>query len=299
MMSFDTTTVEVVLFLGLTLVAWSWLNNPIKSYNSPNWIPVLGNFIPMAKNLPNFNIWVWEVSEKFMGKPWALHAPFQKVRIISNDPETVQYILKDNFENFDKGDTFHQSLKPLLGDGIFNVDGETWRVQRKKTSRIFTGKNFREFISKVSFEEAGGLNCYLKEAAKAKKTIDIHDVFHRMTMDTFCRIAFGYNANSLSSTSTPPFALAFNRVQHVLAQRLLVPGWKVLELLNGVRTKLNSDLKVTDELIYKIINQRKNDPHKEDHHDLLSLYLGVAEDADGQKSDEYLRDMVMNIILAG
>lgn len=35
-------------------------------------------------------------------------------------------------------------LHDLLGEGIFNSDGEAWRVQRKVASRIFHVKNFRD-----------------------------------------------------------------------------------------------------------------------------------------------------------
>ncbi|ORX96617.1 cytochrome P450 [Basidiobolus meristosporus CBS 931.73] len=305
MISLDAITVEAILLLALTGIIWSWLSNPIKNYNSPHWLPLLGNAIQLAKNKHKFHNWVLEVSERFKGQTWAFQIPFQQVRVVSNDPQTIRFVLKENFDIFLKGRRFHDNLEPLLGDGIFNVDGEPWRVQRKKTSRIFTGKNFREFISKVSFEEADNLHSYLKEMAASKGVIDIHDIFHRMTMDTFCRIAFGYKAESLTAPATPPFSLAFNRIQNMLRQRMLNPYAKYLELVNGGRAILRSDVDVADELIYKIISQRKNDPRQEGHHDLLSIYLGVADKVDdidgitGRDSEKFLRDMVMNIILAG
>ena len=32
----------------------------------------------------------------------------------------------------------------MLGHGIFNVDGEEWKIQRKTASRMFNVKNFRD-----------------------------------------------------------------------------------------------------------------------------------------------------------
>ncbi|KAK9694138.1 hypothetical protein K7432_013566 [Basidiobolus ranarum] len=290
--------IEIIIIIGLSVVLWSWLTNPIKNYNSPNWLPVLGNTIELLRNKDTFVDWITEVSEKFDGQPWAIKAPFQPVQIISNDPQTLQYILKDNFNNFVKGATFHDILEPLLGDGIFNADGEVWQMQRKKTSRIFTGRNFRDFISKVSFEEASKLHQYLGEVAKNKGNVDVHDVFHRLTMDAFCRIAFGYNMDSLTTTETPPFALAFNRIQSSLAQRMINPFWKITELLNGDRKQLNADISLADEQIYNIINKRRNNSSKEEYNDLLSIYLSVSEETHGQ-DDKFLRDMIMNIMLAG
>jgi len=43
----------------------------------------------------------------------------------------VQHILKTNFHNYGKGEYFFNvTFKDFLGDGIFNVDGESWKFQR-------------------------------------------------------------------------------------------------------------------------------------------------------------------------
>ncbi|KAI7998903.1 Cytochrome P450 94C1 [Camellia lanceoleosa] len=47
--------------------------------------------------------------------------------IISN-PDNVEYMLKTRFENYPKGKPFFAILGDLLGKGIFNVDGELWRL---------------------------------------------------------------------------------------------------------------------------------------------------------------------------
>jgi cytochrome P450 len=49
-----------------------------------------------------------------------------------------------NFENYVKGDYFNKIMGELMGSGIFNADGEKWKVQRKVASRIFHVKNFRD-----------------------------------------------------------------------------------------------------------------------------------------------------------
>lgn len=40
----------------------------------------------------------------------------------------VKYIFKINFVNYDKGKFFYENFEIFLGDGIFNVDGEIWRM---------------------------------------------------------------------------------------------------------------------------------------------------------------------------
>ncbi|KVI10954.1 hypothetical protein Ccrd_010642 [Cynara cardunculus var. scolymus] len=51
--------------------------------------------------------------------------------IYTSDPSIVEYILKTNFKNYGKGAHINNILKDLFGDGIFTVDGDEWREQRK------------------------------------------------------------------------------------------------------------------------------------------------------------------------
>jgi cytochrome P450 len=52
--------------------------------------------------------------------------------------------LLGNFKNYLKGPKFNSSLHELLGNGIFNANGEKWKYQRKAASHIFNVKNFRD-----------------------------------------------------------------------------------------------------------------------------------------------------------
>ncbi|KAE8665020.1 hypothetical protein F3Y22_tig00112699pilonHSYRG00035 [Hibiscus syriacus] len=51
--------------------------------------------------------------------------------IITIDPSIVEYMLKTNFNNFPKGSCYKERFRDLLGDGIFNSDGESWKQQRQ------------------------------------------------------------------------------------------------------------------------------------------------------------------------
>lgn len=53
---------------------------------------------------------------------------------ITANPANVEFMLKTKFDNYPKGKSFSTILGDLLGRGIFNVDGESWRFQRKIAS---------------------------------------------------------------------------------------------------------------------------------------------------------------------
>ncbi len=48
-----------------------------------------------------------------------------------------------NFHNYNKSEHFKRVFHNFLGDGIFNTDGENWRLQRRTASQIFHVKNFQ------------------------------------------------------------------------------------------------------------------------------------------------------------
>lgn len=64
-------------------------------------------------------------------------------------------------------------LKDLLGDGIFTVDGEKWREQRKISSHEFSTKVLRDFSSAAFRKNAAKLAQLLSEAATSDKILDI------------------------------------------------------------------------------------------------------------------------------
>ena len=68
---------------------------------------------------------------------------------------------------------YHSYMEVLLGDGIFNVDGELWRKQRKTASFEFASKNLRDF-STVVFREYGlKLATILSHASCNNQVVDM------------------------------------------------------------------------------------------------------------------------------
>lgn len=50
--------------------------------------------------------------------------------IFTADPENIKAILATQFEDYGKGETFHEDWKEFLGDSIFTTDGEKWKTSR-------------------------------------------------------------------------------------------------------------------------------------------------------------------------
>ena len=46
-----------------------------------------------------------------------------KPAFVTRDPAVLQLVLKDDFDNFEKGWPFRERFEEMLGEGIFNIDG--------------------------------------------------------------------------------------------------------------------------------------------------------------------------------
>lgn len=68
---------------------------------------------------------------------------------------------------------YHSYMEVLLGDGIFNVDGELWRRQRKTASFEFASKNLRDFSAVVFREYSLKLSAILSEASFHNLEVDM------------------------------------------------------------------------------------------------------------------------------
>ncbi|KAG0325089.1 Protein kinase alk2 [Podila humilis] len=226
-----------------------------------------------------------------------------------SDPEVVDHILRINFWAYEKGEYFKSVLYPLVGEGIFGSDGQHWRWQRKLASRIFTVQGFREFTDTVFCAEADRVRTYLaKHAAPASssidkngKVIDLSELFYKFTLDSFGEIAFGESFGCLKDPEQEvEFAMAFDRLNASLSRRFINPFWKIIQWWSGQAAQVEKDAKLVHDFAYGVIRRRRREQgFQKKHKDLMQLFM-EAQDEDGQAlSDDMLRDMLLNFLLAG
>ncbi|KAJ3211742.1 hypothetical protein HDU67_004324 [Dinochytrium kinnereticum] len=275
----------------------------IKGIPHPPTKGIWGNSADMKKAYDNRHEYLYGLSKTY-GPTWTVTFPNFRGRstVQTVDPAIVEYVLKTNFENFVKGNRFRSIMKPLLGNGIFAADGDQWRWQRKVSSHIFTGKNFREVVATVFAEDIDNLVKYLRGQAKNHSKVDLHRLFHAFTLDSFGKIALGRDLKSLADPSVqPPFAAAFDSAVSILAPRFFNPIWFINGFFDGSFEKLKADLKIVDEFAAECIaekRERRRNGVTTGRKDLMDLYMD-AEEKEGKVTDQSVRDMVLNMTLAG
>ncbi|KAL8140565.1 hypothetical protein V2J09_006586 [Rumex salicifolius] len=257
-----------------------------------------------ANEYPNLSDWYTHLLRRSPTKTVRLHVLGNAV--FTANPDTVEYILKTRFDNYPKGKPFSDILGDFLGAGIFNVDGDPWRFQRRIASRELDSASVRSFAFEVVGDEIRRrLIPFLSSVADtcSDAVLDLQEVFRRFSFDCICKFSLGIdpadcflNDDGDLSLYYRDFAAAFDTVTQLSAERALhvFPFiWKLKRALNlGSERRLNSSLHVINTLSSHVIIQRRRTASSH-RTDLLSRFMSVTDD------DAYLREIIISFILAG
>ncbi|KAL3666865.1 hypothetical protein V7S43_007814 [Phytophthora oleae] len=250
-----------------------------------------------------------QIGQQFNAEPVAIRALGIPLNLIFFTPEAFEDVLKTQFHNFDKGPFMCENLRDLLGDGIFAVDREPWVHQRKTASKLFTMRALRDSMTVVIQRHAATLYEILQRARDNKETLDLFKLVNRFTIEAFAEIAFGVHMGCLDSDEEHPFQKAFDRAQRALRFRFTRPGWfwKTQRWLGlGIEGQLQRDIQVIDKTVLGIVDKalaqratESEEERKEKRGDIVSIFLDRVDVHDGQLDPKYLRDIVVNFLIAG
>ncbi|MCD7467627.1 hypothetical protein HAX54_005170 [Datura stramonium] len=273
-----------------------------KLHGKKRYHPIGGTTFNQLINFHRLHHYMTDLAGKY--KTYRLISPFRN-EIYTVDPANVEYILKSNFDNYGKGWYQYTNLKDLLGDGIFTVDGDKWREQRKLSSHEFSTRVLRDFSSVVFRKNVAKLAHILSEAASSKNTVDIQDLFMKATLDSIFRVAFGVELDSMcgSNEEGKKFSNAFDDASEITLWRYVDIFWKIKRALNiGSEAKLKDNIRIVDEFVYKLIHRKTEQMGKPEadlslqwkKEDILSRFLQIAG-----TDPKFLRDIILNFIIAG
>ncbi|TVU31930.1 hypothetical protein EJB05_23642, partial [Eragrostis curvula] len=254
-------------------------------------------------------------------KTFQLLTPVGRRHIYTCDPAVVEYILKKNFANYGKfslltcisseqreqGTFNYENTRDLFGDGIFAVDGDKWKQQRKIASYDFSTRALRDTSGAVFKRNAAKLAGIVSSCAASQQSMDFQGLVLKATMDSIFTIAFGLDLNTLGgSAEGSRFAAAFDDASEFTLLRYINPFWKVMKLLHvGAEAALKERIEIVDEFVYKRIRSRAQElsnAKAQDTNmkqDILSRFIETTADESGTVDYKYLRDIILNIAIAG
>ncbi|KAK6139336.1 hypothetical protein DH2020_026917 [Rehmannia glutinosa] len=245
-----------ILFLCM-LFSWIFLHRlKQKNRKGPKTWPFLGAALEQLMYYDTMHDWILKYLSQ--SRTVVVPMPFTTYTYIA-DPADVEHVLKTNFSNYPKGEVYHSYMEVLLGDGIFNVDGEVWRKQRKTASFEFASKNLRDFSTVVFREYSLKLSAILTQASHNNQAVDMQELLMRMTLDSICKVGFGVEIGTLApNLPDNEFAQAFDTANMIVTLRFIDPLWKIKKFLNvGSEAVLDQNIRTIDDFTYSVIKRRK------------------------------------------
>lgn len=205
-----------------------------------------------------------------------------------NHPDLIRDLLVTNHSKFIKGRAL-QRAKGLLGEGLLTSEKEFHLRQRRMIQPAFHRARINEYAkSMIEFGE---------KMAGEWRDGESRDIDKEMM-----RLTLWIVGKTLFSANVEDEAMQVGKAMTTIVSMfnfMLLPFSEVLEKLPlpPIR-KLKNARKTLDEVIYKIIDERR--ASGEDKGDLLSmLLLAQDEETGGAMTDKQVRDECLTLFLAG
>ncbi|PPQ85711.1 hypothetical protein CVT25_002479 [Psilocybe cyanescens] len=236
-----------------------------------------------------------------------------KVLAISHiPPQAINIKLK-----MAEGSVFFSQAHSLLGEGVFNSDGEMWKFHRAMTRPFFTRERITDFDI---YDRNWNISLQIaKDRLSEGFSLDIQDLISRFTLDSATEFLFGGAVGSLSAgIPYPPahkernsslfynhpstsFVKAFTEGLWLVAERSnLGKEWSLWEFNRDKITPLRRIIDdFTEPLLRKALDTHANDMNSEaslKHKDEVTLLEHLVKHT---RDTKFLKDELVNLLVAG
>jgi cytochrome P450 len=204
--------------------------------------------------------------------------------------EYAEQVLVERAGDYVKSRGISLFARPMLGNGLLSSEGEHHKRQRSLMAPAFHPKAIANYATAVA-EETGALERKLRD----NEELDFLATAMELTLSVATKTMFHADVRE----DAPKIAEAFLSASRAMIGSLggyfpIPPPFplpKNLRMMRAVRT--------LDAIIYRIIRERRAAAF-EDKGDVLSILLGVKDEATGEgMSETEIRDEVMTLFLAG
>ncbi|KAI9372755.1 cytochrome P450 [Aspergillus egyptiacus] len=265
---------------------------------APTGIYGIPTFLQLAKAAKE-NRWVELIASRYGQYSTTFQQTVLGVKAISTiDPENLKALLATQFNDFRLG-TRHREFYPLLGDGIFTLDGAGWSHSRALLRPQFA----RDQVADLDLMDKH-ITRLIELVPKDGSIFDIQRLFFLLTIDSATHFLFGESVDAMQDNSVlgkssvgnaQGFAEAFNIAQEYLAFRSM--SLSFYWMINGkeFRNATRRVHEVVDYYVHRAIEAKRH-PEKKQEPGRYIFAEALAADNDDPK---VLRDNMLNILLAG
>jgi len=269
----------------------------INDLPQPKGKPILGNLAEFkAGNKPT----VLENWSKSTGSLFKISLMGKKF-VVSTDPDFNIQLYKSRPDKFRRFGKIDEVMEEMGIKGVFNAEGEQWKVHRKLTAEALNARNVLGFFPTIQ-EVTQRLFNRWNHKTNSSPVVDVQKEMMRFTVDITTKIAFGYDTHSLEDEE--------NRIQQHLEKifptinkRITspIPFWRILKSKEdkALDTSLKSLEKTIGEFIQKARHEIVVQPELKSQPENFLQALLAEQEKTRAISDKEIYGNVFTLLLAG
>ena len=263
---------------------------------SPRGLPLLGNAFQL--DLPRLHLVLEEWAEKF-GSVFTIGLGPKRIFVCS-DPDLLQTALRERPDRYRRFSSIESVFEEMKANGVFSVEGEGWRPQRRLVMQALASKHFSSFFP-ILRDITERLRKKWEHSAKTGQVVDMAQDLVRFTVDATTALAFGEDPNTIEESG--------NVIQEHLAEifpmimkriNAPVPLWRYFRSPSD--RKFERSLHAVHHHVESLIERsrkRMREQPSDDPRNLLEAMLATANLPDSGITDEVIAANVMTLLLAG
>ncbi len=222
------------------------------------------------------------------------HGPIFSARLLHHPvifmlgPEANHFITVAHPENFHWRESSFGDLIPLLGDGLLTIDGDYHDRAREIMMPAFHREQVAASVAAMIAEATPAIG-----RLQQGEVVDVYEWMRGVAMRIAMRALLGLDPDEAGKG-----AAAAEHFERALGFYGTDFHLRLLRGPGSPWSKMVASRAVLDEIVYGEIEQRRGEPDPE-RMDILSLLVGVRDEAGEGFTDKEVRDQVMTLMFAG
>lgn len=270
----------------------------IDQVDGPRAVPLLGNALQFEPSQMHSAFERWQHR---YGNLYRLRLGRQPALVLS-DPAAIAALLRDRPDTWRRWHVVESIIAEAGIDGVFSVEGDAWRRQRRLVMQAFDPAHLRRFFPSLA-RVTGRLHRRWMSAARSGAEVDLQADLMRYTVDVTAGLAFGSDVNTLEA-KREVIQQHLDKVFPMVQRRMNAPFpyWRYIRLradrafdrhLGQIHAAIRGFIEDARARIAREPSLRRTPSN------LLEAMI-VAHDADsGALTDRELAGNVFTILLAG
>ncbi|KAJ8675515.1 hypothetical protein QAD02_011301 [Eretmocerus hayati] len=170
--------------------------------------PLVGNMGPSVFRRKHISEVITDIYNREPEAKYIGAFDFGSPVIMLRDLELIKNITIKNFDDFpDHKGFFDETVDPLFGGNLFNMNGDRWKEARSLLSPAFTSSKMKGMFELMVACGENFVNYFAKKSASELKMVNSKDLFTKYTNDVIATCAFGISVNSLENPDNDFYVL--------------------------------------------------------------------------------------------